>query len=304
MTFISTNDLSSILTPSLFYAVLKNRMPWPIDKSFPFSAVTAYIFKNEPDSAEEFHRICYPILKHLSTIGVSNFPDLMQYLPAPESEEFPEQALGLQLLLDQGPRFLLGGIDQRYTNAYFDVISLQYAKQLHALPEALRPDSKTRWMGEVGACFDCWIIARFWFMAPFAHAEDGHCQDVQSAMAEESRLAVEEFTGKKDPYRATKEALEKDTYAFSREYKNFPMHQDVKLEEFVFWFLMIFDAHPPIIKAFGRYPYRNGAVGRESTPIELEWIDKTGHFGEVEPEVAKRVREDVLARRWTPLGES
>lgn len=36
-------------------------------------------------------------------------------------------------------------------------------------------------------------------MAPFAHAEDVHCQDVQSAMAEESRLAMEEFTGKKGP---------------------------------------------------------------------------------------------------------
>jgi hypothetical protein len=73
MTSISINDLSSVLTPSLFYAVLKNRMPWPIDKSFPFSAVIAYIFKNEPDGAEEFHRICYPILKHLSTVGISNF---------------------------------------------------------------------------------------------------------------------------------------------------------------------------------------------------------------------------------------
>jgi Bacterial protein of unknown function (DUF924) len=67
---------------------------------------------------------------------------------------------------------------------------------------------------------------------------------------------------------------------------------------------MIFDAHPPIIKAFGKYLYRNGAVGQGSSPTELEWIEKTGHFGGVEPEVAKRVREDVLAGRWTPLRES
>jgi hypothetical protein len=117
-----SNDLSSILTSSLFHAVLKNRMPWPKNKSFTFGAVIAYIFKNEPDGAEEFHRICYPVLRHLSTIGISNIPDLLQYLPAPESKDFPEQALGLQLLLDQGPRFSLDGIDQRYTNAYFDVI--------------------------------------------------------------------------------------------------------------------------------------------------------------------------------------
>jgi hypothetical protein len=66
---------------------------------------------------------------------------------------------------------------------------------------------------------------------------------------------------------------------------------------------MIFDAHPPIVKTFGRYPYRNGAIGRESTPRELEWLEKTDHFAEVEPEVAMRIREDVLAGRWTPLGE-
>jgi hypothetical protein len=158
------NDFSSILTPSLFYAVLKNRMPWPKDKFFPLSAVTAYLFTNEPDGVEEFHRICYPVLKHLGTVGISNIPDLMQYLPTPESKDFPEQALGLQLLLDQGPRFLLNGIDQRYTNAYSDAISLKFAKQLHALPEALRPDSKTRWVEQVGASFDHWVVARSCFM--------------------------------------------------------------------------------------------------------------------------------------------
>jgi hypothetical protein len=123
------------------------------------------------------------------------------------------------------------------------------------------------------------------------------------ALCEESRVAVEEFTGKIDQYRATKEALDNDIYAFSRECKNFPTHPDTTLEEYVFWFLMIFDAHPPIIKVFGRYPYRNGAAGRESTPAELEWLEKTDHFGEVALDVAKRIREDVLAGRWTPLGE-
>jgi hypothetical protein len=178
----STNDLRSVLTPSLFSAVLNNRMPWPKEKSFPFGSMAAYISKNERDGAEEFYNIAYPVLRHLSTVGVSKMPDLMQFLPTPESKEFPEQALGLQLLLDQGPRFLLGGIDKRYGASYFDVISLQYAKQLHALPEALRPDSRARWMKEIGASFDCWVIARFWFIAPFAHAEDADCQGVQSAM--------------------------------------------------------------------------------------------------------------------------
>jgi len=111
----------------LSHTVLKNRIPWPKDKSFTFHVVIPYIFKNEPDGAEEFHRTCYLVLKHLSNIGISNIPDLLQYLPAPESKNFPEQALGLQLLLDQGPRFSLDGINQRYTNAYFDDISLKFS---------------------------------------------------------------------------------------------------------------------------------------------------------------------------------
>jgi uncharacterized protein (DUF924 family) len=304
MTSSLSHDLGSILTPSLFHATLKNRLPWPRKNSLDFSAVAAYLFGNEPDSLEDFHRICYPALKYLSTMGISNVPDLMQFLPAPGAKEFPEQALGLQLLLDQGPRALFKGIDQRYTNAYFDVISLKYAKQLHALPEGLRPYSKARWMEELGVSFDFWIVARFWFMAPFAHSEDVHDQGLQSAMAEGSRLAVEGLIGKTDPHRATRDELDKDIYAFSRVFKEFPSHPHVKMEEFVFWFLVLFDAHPPIIKAFGRYPYRNGAVGRESSLRELEWLEETNHFGEVDEEVAKRIKEDVLAGRWTPLGES
>jgi uncharacterized protein (DUF924 family) len=304
MTSFPSHDLTSILSPSLLYATLKNRLPWSNKNPLDFSAVAAYLFENEPDSLKDFHRICYPALKYLSTMGVSNVPDLMQLLPAPGAKEFPEQALGFQLLLDQGPRMLFKGIDQRYTNAYFDVISLNYAKQLHALPQALRPDSKARWMDEIGVSFDFWIVARFWFMAPFAHSEGIQDQELQRAMAEESRIAVEGRTGKMDPYRATKDELDKDIYAFSKVFKEFPSHPNIKMDEFVFWFLMLFDAHPPIIKAFGRYPYRNGAVGRESTPRELEWLEDTNHFGEVQEEVAKRIKKDVLAGRWTPLGES
>lgn len=130
---------------------------------------------------------------------------------------FQSRPLDLQLLVDQGPRFLLDGIDQRYTNAYFDVISLKLAKQLYVLLEALRPDSKARWMEELGASFDFWIIARFWFMVPFAHAENAPDLELQSALAEESRLAVEGFIGITYPYRATRDGLDN---AFSRILRN------------------------------------------------------------------------------------
>jgi hypothetical protein len=110
--------------------------------------------------------------------------------------------------------------------------------------------------------------------------------------------------GRKIRIGQTRKELDKDVYAFSKVFKEFPSHPNVKMEEFVFWFLRLFDAHPPIIKAFWRYPYRNGAVGRESTPLELKWLEETHHFGEVKEAVAKRIKEDVLAGRWTPLGKS
>ena len=35
--------------------------------------------------------------------------------------------------------------------------------------------------------------------------------------------------------------------------------------------------HTDIIKRFGRYPYRNKVLGRESTNDEIEYLDKTNH---------------------------
>ncbi|KAF3766457.1 hypothetical protein M406DRAFT_256109 [Cryphonectria parasitica EP155] len=64
----------------------------------------------------------------------------------------------------------------------------------------------------------------------------------------------------------------------------------------------VIEVHKPIIDRYGRYPYRNAIEGRKSTEEELEWIEKTDHFAEAPPAVAERVREDVKAGRWTPLG--
>ncbi|WP_193164828.1 DUF924 family protein [Microbulbifer hainanensis] len=37
-------------------------------------------------------------------------------------------------------------------------------------------------------------------------------------------------------------------------------------------------AHQKVIEAFGRYPHRNAALGRESTPAEQHWLDQGGGF--------------------------
>ncbi|SHE74547.1 Uncharacterized conserved protein, DUF924 family [Microbulbifer donghaiensis] len=37
-------------------------------------------------------------------------------------------------------------------------------------------------------------------------------------------------------------------------------------------------AHRKVIDEFGRYPHRNAALGRESTPDEQKWLDQGGGF--------------------------
>ncbi|SDZ85142.1 DUF924 family protein [Microbulbifer marinus] len=37
-------------------------------------------------------------------------------------------------------------------------------------------------------------------------------------------------------------------------------------------------AHRKVIDEFGRYPHRNAALGRESTPAEQKWLDQGGGF--------------------------
>lgn len=36
--------------------------------------------------------------------------------------------------------------------------------------------------------------------------------------------------------------------------------------------------HKAVIEAFGRYPYRNAVLGRESTPAEQAWLEAGGGF--------------------------
>ncbi|WP_339950924.1 DUF924 family protein [uncultured Albimonas sp.] len=40
-------------------------------------------------------------------------------------------------------------------------------------------------------------------------------------------------------------------------------------------------AHRAVIERFGRFPFRNDALGRETTPAEAAWLKDVGYMGEV-----------------------
>jgi len=123
-------------------------------------------------------------------------------------------------------------------------------------------------------------------------------------MNEEVRVEVEKFSSKTDPYRAQRAELAVDIYAFGKMYRiGPPMENGPQMHEWFFWMWTVLDVHKPIIDKFGKYPYQDVAKGRVSTEEEREWsivfengVDKS------DSDVAKKIREDVLKGRWTPLG--
>ncbi|KAK3361982.1 hypothetical protein B0T24DRAFT_670911 [Lasiosphaeria ovina] len=240
----------------------------------------------------------WPALAALSKIGLDHVPDL----PAPTDASYPEQCLGLQLLLDFCPRLFCQGVDHRWTYGYFRSLSERVAKAWHALPPAQRPDGWERWR-QGGAGVDCWIGARLWLNAPFVHAECRADQALALQFTNDTRRFVERLSGLTDPNRARRDDILADLHGFPRVYvEGPPLGADVTRESWTFWAGMLIDIHKPIIDWFGRYPYLNAVLGRQSTAEEEVWIEETGHLNEAEREVARIVAEDVRLRRWTPPG--
>lgn len=56
-----------------------------------------------------------PAMKALNPLGIDEVPNLVRFLPPLGTPEFPLQALGLQLVLDQAIRALLEGVETKWT---------------------------------------------------------------------------------------------------------------------------------------------------------------------------------------------
>lgn len=307
----TNDDLRLLITPALLTLIA--------EANIPFSKTEPLNFTDVGPSREHFQKVCMGstaardallALSRLSPDGTLPPPselDLMSFLPPPSSPEFPQQCYGLQLLLDQVSRMWFPGIGGRWQVAYFTPMVRRLTGQWLALPAEQRPDSWARWRDDVGVTsFGYWVNSRVMWAAPFLHTEDMESQKIGLDMAEELRAAVEAHTGITDPYRSTRDALLKDDKAFPREVPKGPLKGDdgsISIDNWAYWWCMILDSHWPIIERFGRYPYRNAILGRESTEAEKKWIEETGHFGKASPDVAKRILEDIEKGIWTPLGE-
>ena len=297
-------DLSKVLTPEFLESLRKIQLPWREDQPLDWAVVANQFFGPSSNRKEWYDLTLEHAIKPISTIGVEKVVDIdfMQFLPSPETKDFPSKALGLLVLFDQAPRIILSGVNARYSNGYFDLLANKLVRQLVAIPEPHSPFSIERLMKQ-GWSFDYALTAIIWFTAPLVHSESMEDQNRQVEYSWTMRKVVEEHTGKTDPHRATMDEDSKDIYAFPRTLmKEMPRWVGTKIDEFMFWLLRVFLVHVPIIEKFGRYPYRNNALGITSTDEEVQYLEDTEHFGMLEDEASiNKIREDVEAGIWSPL---
>lgn len=307
------NRLRSLITPELLDFIVDAKIPHsktePLDFSEVIRSLSGSDFSKKLQSTTA--RDALILISQMAPGGKMPLPtdlDLMSFLPSPESPEFPKQCLGLQLLLDQASRELFGGVDDRWQSALFGPLARRLVGQWLALPAEQRPETWTRWRDDAGvSSFDYWLVSRLVWIAPISHDEDLESQRIALELVEETRAMVEDRFGVKDPYRAARDELLKDDLAFLREMPKGvpPKAADGSIDRaaWIFWWCMILDAHWPIIARFGRYPYRNAILVRQSTEDEKRWLDDTSHVAEAPHDVAEAIRSDIAKGVWTPLGQ-
>ncbi|KAJ1338583.1 DUF924 family protein [Microdochium nivale] len=301
-------SLSSAISPELLRGLVECMVSFSTTEPIDFAKVIGGMFGGAGARPEQWDGIkaqAWAALVALSQLGVDNMPEFQQFLPPPEDASFPVQALGLILLLDQGPRRLCRGLDSRYKDAYFGVYTLRLLRYLHEeLPADLRPTSWPRWRDDSGVSFDYFVVARMSFNAVLAHNESTASEAV--AFTEDTRVLVEEHCGVRDAYR-DQPGKRWDLYSFPKMIAEVSAGNTPKgpmgVADGWFHLALLIDVHYPILDKFGRYPYCNDEMGRHSTPAEEDWIEKAAVFPRLAADVKNHIREDVLNSRWTPLGE-
>lgn len=296
---------ATLITPNLLTALVNSRIQAPLTGPIDGSEIGRLTFLSGPPNPAT-DETTWPVLLALSRAGIDALTPayLATFLPPQESAEFSQQCLGMQLLLDQAPRILCKGIDARWRGCYFDVVSQRFAKWRVSLPQARRPDALARWQVEVGVSFEYWTLVRLWFGAPFVHSERLEDQGFALEYTDETRRAVEEVIGLKDPWRERRDEVLSDLTGFPRAVMaGPPQGPSVSFEDWCWWWFMLMDIHKPIIDKFGKYPYANGARGRETTAEEAEWLEEVDHFAQDAPEVARQIKKHIELGVWQPLGE-
>lgn len=274
-------------------------------------------FWPDPEYAHAFYDLVFnDILVPLSQLSLRGILDVdlaSTLLPSPEAHDFPEQCLGLIVILDQ-TRILTGGsYGARYTRCFFDPIAERLARQLVALPEDSRPDGKQAWLAR-GYTYEQWVIRAYSIWAPLVHSDKFMVNERQQVkdLLHSLRTEVETHYQVADPFAPLEAADDVDPDLFPRMITEGPPEsivdssQAITIWEFAFWYIRICNAHFALTDKFGRYPYACQWKGEDPTEEEKEYVKKTGNaFQQPGLEVIfEQIRKDVQEGTWQPLRPS
>jgi uncharacterized protein (DUF924 family) len=299
-------EITTLITPQLLQSIFDMHIPWA--KNRPPSGKD-WVDHQQDTCLPIWQKLCWQPLVAVSKLNLEeeNTPSFLTLLPEPSSPEFPKLALALVILLDQGPRLICNGLNERWRNGFFDPLVLRLSCELRDLSSSFRVDNFACWEKQ-SFSFAHWCIISVFLSAPFAHSEDlANHENILVPEVNERRSETERYYNTIDVFHAKEledgQTLDasSDTLAFSRFVRE-GMPETGRIQDCVFWFCRVKEAHVPIVRTFGRYPYRNRALGRESTEAEIIFLEKTGNFGvSVDEEAARKIREDVVRCLWSPL---
>lgn len=210
-------------------------------------------FGASPDERHAFDATCRASFAHaLDAIGPDKFPnasaepflreihDAVQRSPENDGAEAAWTALSLALLLDQMPRNIFrthDGLVKVYT--HYDKIAYSLITALMSTSTPIvRPDLHPQWRLSASH--------RLWFYLPLVHSEDVEAHKKYDEIIREFKKDLETVEG----YEGSKKFLERATQSGIE--------------------------HRELIDRFGRYPHRNGALGRTSTEDEKKYMAAGG----------------------------
>ncbi|KAH7345896.1 hypothetical protein BKA66DRAFT_478659 [Pyrenochaeta sp. MPI-SDFR-AT-0127] len=247
------------LDPAIFNSTLYKHIPevWFPGMDLKGQGLDANVmrrwFQGTPEERLHFDGICRDAFEHaLEAIGPEKFPEASAQPFLDEIENIAKKdqggkgedaawtALSLTLLLDQMPRNIYRtdeGLRKVYT--HYDRISFQLTSTLLSSSSPIpRPDTHP--------LFQQSAAHRLWFYMPLMHSEDISAHNLVDDILEKYGNEIEALEG----HEGSKMFLE----------------GQLKAEKM----------HREILDRFGRYPHRNGALGRKSTEEEEKFLDEGG----------------------------
>lgn len=174
-----------------------------------------------------------------------------------DGAEAASAALSIAILLDQMPRNIFRtneGLVKVYT--HYDKISQAFIRTLFSPASPIpRPDQHPLWRNSTAH--------RMWFYMPLCHSEDVEVHEQMDGLLDDLQRDLDAQAG----LAGSKKLLE-GQFKAERE-------------------------HREIIDKFGRYPHRNGALGRKSTEEENEFMSEGGKtFGVAQEKEEERKKDE------------